>query len=351
MTQIDPARQPAAELTHLELAGVAEVMTAAGVEVDGALHASLITGGRSNLTFRLSDDSSRWVLRTPPRAGRTPSAHDVGREFRVTRALGALGVPVPPAVVLCQDESVIGAPFAVAGFVDGRTVQTRADLDLLDDTTVHECVDRMVEALAGLHAVDHVSAGLERFGRPYGYSGRQVARWSSQWELVGTPGLDRAAAEVAELLSAAVPEQRSVGIVHGDFRIDNTILRLDGRVRLAAIVDWELSTIGDPVADVALMCVYRHPALDLVLGAPSAWTSDRLPAPDELAAKYEAAGGVELAAWEFHLALGYFKLAVIAAGIDHRFRAGATHGSGFDSAGDAVGPLLEAGRALVSKGR
>jgi aminoglycoside phosphotransferase (APT) family kinase protein len=268
----------------------------------------------------------------------------VAREFRVTSALGAVGVPVPPAVVLCEDDAVIGGPFAVAEFVDGTTVQTRTDLDLLDDATVAACVDRLVEVLAGLHAVDHVAAGLERFGRPDGYAERQVRRWSSQWEIVGTPALSRAAAETAQLLSAAVPAQRAVGIVHGDFRIDNTILRLDGPVRVGAVVDWELSTVGDPVADVALMCVYRHPALDLVLGAPSAWTSDRLPAAAELAARYEAAGGVQLAAWDFHLALGYFKLAVIAAGIDHRHRAGATHGPGFDTAGDAVAPLLEAAR-------
>lgn len=333
-----------AELSPTELASVADVLTDAGVEVVGPLHASLIAGGRSNLTFRLSDGASRWVLRTPPRAGRTPSAHDVAREFRVTKALGAAGVPVPPAVVLCEDESVIGGPFAIAGFVDGRTVQTRSDLDLLDDATVTDCVDRLVEVLAGLHAVHHVAAGLERFGRPDGYSARQLRRWSSQWEIVGSPALAGLAAETAQLLDAATPEQRSVGIVHGDFRIDNTILRLDDPVRVAAVVDWELSTVGDPVADVALMCVYRHPALDLVLGSPSAWTSERLPAPTELAARYEAAGGVELAAWDFHLALGYFKLAVIAAGIDHRHRAGATHGSGFDTAGDSVRPLLEAAR-------
>jgi aminoglycoside phosphotransferase (APT) family kinase protein len=338
-----------AELTTAELAAIAAVLVDAGVEPAAPLEASLIAGGRSNLTFLLSDGVSRWVLRTPPRAGRTPSAHDVAREFRVTGALGAIGVPVPPAVALCQDDAVIGAPFAVAGFVEGTTVQTRADLDRLDDETLGSCVDRLVETLARLHAVNHVAAGLERFGRPDGYSARQVSRWSSQWRLVGTPELDRAANELAELLGAAVPVQRSVGIVHGDFRIDNTILRLDGPVRVAAVVDWELSTIGDPVADVALMCVYRHPALDLVLGAPSAWTSDRLPDAAGLAAGYESAGGVPLADWDFHLALGYFKLAVIAAGIDHRYRAGATTGSGFDTAGDAVGPLLEAGHALARK--
>ena len=339
------------DLTTTELAAVGDAMTAAGVRLAGPLHAQQIAGGRSNLTFRLTDGRDRWVLRTAPRAGRTPSAHDVAREFRVTRALRDTAVPVPPAVVLVEDEAALGAPYAVAGFVDGACVQSRADLDALDDATVAQCVDRLVDTLAQLHAVDPVAAGLEGHGRPDGYAERQVRRWSGQWELVGTEPLDALATETGRLLAASLPDQRSSGIVHGDYRIDNTILRLDGDVQVAAVVDWELSTLGDPVADVALMCVYRHPALDLVLGAPSAWTSDRLPDPAALAAAYEAAGGVPLEAWDFHLALGYFKLAVIAAGIDHRYRAGATHGPGFDTAGAAVGPLLEAGRALLGGSR
>ena len=335
-----------AELTPAELAAVAAVMTAAGTTPAGPLSATLIAGGRSNLTFRLTDGTRRWVLRTAPRAGRTPSAHDVAREYRVTSALRGV-VPVPPPTALSEDESILGAPFTVAEFVDGDCLQSRADLDRLPDAAVDQCVDRLVETLAALHGVDHVAAGLERFGRPDGYAERQVRRWTGQWEHVGTEPLEGLAVELGGLLAGSVPEQRAVGIVHGDYRIDNTILLLEETVRVAAVVDWELSTIGDPVAAVALMCVYRHAALDLVLGAPSAWTSPRLPTPDELAARYEAAGGVELAHWDFHLALGYFKLAVIAAGIDHRYRAGATHGEGFDTAGAAVRPLLEAGLDLA----
>ncbi len=332
------------ELTTTELEAVAVALVDAGARVAGPLTSTLIAGGRSNLTFRLTDGASRWVLRTAPRAGRTPSAHDVGREYRVTRALAGTGVPVPPAVLLCEDETMLGAPFAVAEFVAGECVQTRADLDRLDDATLAACVDRLVETLAALHAVDHVAAGLASLGRPDGYAARQVRRWSGQWEIVGEPHLGSLAEGTSRLLAAAVPPQRAVGVVHGDYRIDNTILRLAGAVEVAAVVDWELSTIGDPVADVALMCVYRHAALDLVLGAPSAWTSDRLPGPDALASRYEQAGGVRLTDWDFHLALGYFKLAVIAAGIDHRYRAGATTGAGFDTAGAAVEPLLSAAR-------
>lgn len=344
----------AAALSAEELAAVAEEMTRAGAVLAGPLRARLIAGGRSNLTYRLDDGSDEpghaWVMRMPPRLGRTPSAHDVGREARVTGALAAAGFPVArPVVVADEGATAVGLPFAVAEFVTGRTVQSRTDLDALDDATLEATTARLVETLAALHAVDHVAVGLERFGRPDGYAARQVRRWTGQWEIVGDPALGPLATELGGRLAATEFDQRSTGVVHGDYRIDNTLLSLDGPdgPRVEAVVDWELSTIGDPVADVAMMCVYRHPALDLVLGFPTAWTSDRLPSADALAAAYERAGGVPLVDWDAHLALGCFKLAVIAAGIDHRHRAGATHGEGFDTAAQAVRPLLEAGLARL----
>ena len=356
-----------ADLTALELSAVAAQMAGAGVDLAGPLTARLIAGGRSNLTFRLDDGSSAWVMRTPPRAGRTPSAHDVAREFRVTSALGATDVPVPPAVVLCEDESLIGGPFAVSGFVPGATIQTAAQLDEVDDDLVSGVVSALATTLAALHRVDHVAAGLERFGRPDGYAGRQLKRWSSQWEIVGEAFPDPVKSSAAALVAALgdrLPRQESTGVVHGDYRIDNTLLVLPGSgsgsataggpagvpgggPAVAAVVDWELSTIGDPVADVAMMCVYRHPVFDQVIGEPTAWTSPRLPEAAGLAAAYEAAGGVPLVDLDEHLALGYLKLAVIAAGIDHRFRAGATSGAGFDTAGQAVPVLLEEGLAVL----
>lgn len=342
-----------AELTEAELAGVAQAMAAVGAEPAGPLTSSLIAGGRSNLTFRLTDGQDRWVLRTAPRAGRTPSAHDVAREWRITRALGESDVPVPPAVLLHEDEALLGAPFAVAKFVDGRCVQSRSDLDELTDEVVDGCVTALVQTLAALHSIDPDSLVLSGHGRVGGYAERQIRRWAGQWDIVGTGPLSPLgpiAQEAKRLLVEHLPEQRCSGIVHGDYRIDNTILRFEDGVKVAAVVDWELSTLGDPIADVALMAVYRHPALDLVLGSPSAWTSPRLPDPASLATRYEAAGGVPLNDWDFHMALGYFKLAVIAAGIDHRYRAGATLGPGFDTAGEAVGPLLEAGLALLRRG-
>lgn len=338
-------------LTSEELAGIAAAMTEAGVVLDGPLRAHALTAGRSNLTYRLDDDRASWVLRTPPRLGRTPSAHDVAREFRAIQAVGRSAVPVPPAVLLHEDEDLLGAPFAISGYVDGRTIQTRDQLADLDDVQLASAIEALSRTLAALHAVDHVAVGLERFGRPDGYAARQLKRWSGQWEIVGA-GFAASVGELADVLVARLadrlPEQTATGIVHGDYRLDNTLVRVEpGTVTVSAIVDWELSTIGDPVADVALMCVYRDPAFDLVVGAPSAWACDRMPSTEDLAASYEKAGGVPLRDFDAHLALAFLKLAVIAAGIDHRHRAGATHGDGFDTAGQAVPLLLDAGLARL----
>jgi aminoglycoside phosphotransferase (APT) family kinase protein len=338
-------------LSAHELAVVAERLKSADAVPEGPLRADQIAGGRSNVTYRLTDGASQWVLRMPPRAGRTPSAHDVAREFRVTSGLAQTEFPVARPLVLCEDELDLGAPYIVIEYVEGVTVQSAADLGELDDATVHAITERLLATLAALHAVDHTAVGLERLGRPDGYAERQVARWSSQWELVGEWANGVAAAELARRLAGSVPPQHAASIIHGDFRIDNTILRLDGAPSIAAVVDWELSTIGDPIADVAMMCAYRHPAFDLIVGAPSAWTSDRLPTVDELVVTYEKLSGRSLSDWPFHLALAYFKVAVIAAGIEHRRRQGAGTGSGFDSSGEAVLPFLEAGLAAMGDER
>ncbi|WP_205471366.1 phosphotransferase family protein [Nocardioides sp. SYSU D00038] len=326
----------------LDLVALADHLSSVDVPVDGPLSASLIEGGRSNLTFVLTDGERRWVLRRPPIAGRTPSAHDVAREFHVMAALQGSGVPVPRTVVVCTDPGVIGAEFTVVEFVDGVTVRTRADLAAVDDEGVAAHARGLVEALAALHAVDHRAVGLGGFGRDHDYAQRQLRRWSSQWALVSAEpsGLaDRLVSGLADRL----PAQRRATLVHGDFRIDNTILDPVVPGVVNAVVDWELSTIGEPVADVAMMCAYRHPGLDLVLGTQAAWTSDRLPDVASLAGLYEAESGHSLEHWNFYLSLAYYKLAVIAAGIHHRHQAGATVGPGFDTAGEAVAAFLEVG--------
>lgn len=319
---------------------------ATGISLDGDdLKATHIAGGRSNLTCRLDGGKKSWVLRMPPRTGRTPSAHDVAREYRVTKALAGSVVPVARPLLLCDVDSVLGAPFTIVEYVSGTTIRTSTELDELDDGDVATISLRLVETLAALHRVAPDTVGLENYGRPDGYAARQLRRWTGQWELVGSDENNAAAAELSSRLGSAVPGQGVTGIVHGDFRIDNVILTLgDGHApKVAAVVDWELSTLGDPVADVAMMCAYRDPVFDLIVGEPSAWTSSRIPDIPALVRTYTEAGGVALRDWDFHLALAYFKIAVIAAGIAHRARVGAATGQGFDSAGEAVSRYLELG--------
>jgi aminoglycoside phosphotransferase (APT) family kinase protein len=339
-------------LTPTELSAVATAMANAGVETAEDLTATLISGGRSNLTYVLADGRSRWILRTPPRVGRTPTAHDVAREHQVTAALASTPVPVAEAVLIHEDHRALGVPFSVSAYVDGCAFRTQEDLAALKDAELAAVVDSMIGALAALHRVDHIAAGLESFGRADGYAARQLRRWKGQWDIVGPPALHSLASEVVNQLERDLPEQRRTAIVHGDFRLDNTLVADDGpAAHVAAVVDWELSTIGDPVADVAMMCAYRDPAFDLIVGAPSSWTSDRLAGPDDLAAAYEIAVGRNLEHWEFHYALAFYKVAVIAAGIDHRRRAGSGSGVGFDTAGESVPRFLELAHEINARER
>jgi len=335
-----------AELGPGELRGVRAFLVDAGEDVVGDLRSRLIAGGRSNLTYRIDDEESAWVLRRPPTGGLTPSAHDIGREFRVNSALHGSAVPVARPVGFTGDLAVLGAAFSVVEYVAGRTIQSTADLDRWDDEDVASCVSALIDALVALHRVDYQAVGLAGFGRTDGYGSRQLRRWSGQWAHMEADNL--LADRLLRRLTEMVPPQSSCSIVHGDFRVDNTILDESDIGRVLALVDWELSTLGDPVADVAMMCAYRHPALDSVLGIPAAWTSDRLPAPDDLAGCYESRGGSSLTHWEFYLALAFYKMAVIAEGIAFRHRLGATTGTGFATAGAAVPEFLEAGLSAVA---
>ncbi|MDT5254533.1 MAG: hypothetical protein QOH07_3487 [Mycobacterium sp.] len=337
-------------LDGLNLSALDGYLRSAGIGRAGELTAQLISGGRSNLTFLVADDSSKWVLRRPPLHGLTPSAHDMAREYKVVAALADTAVPVARAVALCNDESVLGAPFQMVEYVAGQVVRSRADLEALeaqgDERIIEGCVDALIQVLADLHAVDPAAVGLADFGKASGYLERQVRRWGSQWELVRLPDDDRDA-DVARLRSAlqeAIPEQSRTSIVHGDYRIDNTILDADDPAQVRAVVDWELSTLGDPVSDAALMCVYRDPSLDLIINAHAAWTSPQLPVADELAHRYSVVSGQPLAHWNFYMALAYLKLAIIAAGIDFRRRmSGSSDPDASDRVGETVAPLIARG--------
>jgi aminoglycoside phosphotransferase (APT) family kinase protein len=330
-------------LPGMDIDAVARLLADHGVRVRGPLTAEQISGGRSNLTFKVSDGVSTWVLRRPPTAGLTPSAHDMAREYTVTTALRGTAVPVAGTVAL--DTEALGTPCTVVDFVPGLVVRDRDDLAALSDAQVAATTDALVDVLAALHAVDHRAVGLETFGRPDGYVARQVRLWARQWEQVRTRDLPDATRLATALLDFA--PAGDVSIVHGDFRIDNTILDPDNPEVVRAVVDWEMSTLGDPLTDLALMCVYRDPALDLVLGCPAAWTSDRLPSADALAQRYATVSGRDPGPWDRYLALANFKLAVIAEGIAYRARQGADAGNGALAAADATGEFLAAGLRRV----
>jgi aminoglycoside phosphotransferase (APT) family kinase protein len=289
------------------------------------------------------------VLRRPPLHGLTPSAHDMGREYRVVAALADSPVPVAPAVTMRDDDSVLGAPFQMVEYVAGNVVRSRVELDALGGPDlVSASVDSLIRVLVDLHEVDPNAVGLGDFGKPTGYLERQVRRWGSQWQHVRLPD-DPRDGDVERLhtkLADTIPEQSRTSIVHGDYRIDNTILDADDATKVIAVLDWEMSTLGDPLSDAALMCVYRHPTFHLV-HADAAWASDLIPPADALAEKYSRAAGQDLDHWDFYMALAYFKLAIIGAGIAYRAReSGVTDDT--DKVGEAVAPLVAAGLAALS---
>lgn len=334
--------------TSLDLVALERYLAGNGIEVSGTLQASVITGGRSNLTYRIFSGSEQWVLRRPPLAGLTPSAHDVGREYRILDALQATDVPVPRTVLSCPDPTVLGAPFTLVGFVPGRTLRTQSDLAALTDPELVAVQDELLTVLSRLHAVPFEELGLADFGRPTGFLQRQVNLWRKQWERIR----ERELPEVDRLhgaLSDRVPAGGRIGMVHGDFRIDNTLLDRGETNRVLALIDWEMATLGDPVTDVAMMCAYQHPDFDHVVGEPAASTSRRWPGIEALAQSYSVRSGTELGDFDWYLGLAYFKLAVIAEGISARHRAGAGDEPGYATSSLAVPALLAAGLAALDR--
>jgi aminoglycoside phosphotransferase (APT) family kinase protein len=336
-------------LEGLDLDALDRHLRAEGITRTGELRAELISGGRSNLTFLIADDASKWVLRRPPLHGLTPSAHDMAREYRVVAGLADTPVPVARAVTMRNDDTVLGAPFQMVEHVEGRVVRSASELDALGDATVISgSVDALIRVLADLHAVDPEAVGLGDFGKPAGYLERQVRRWGSQWDLVRLPD-DPRDADVRRLhqaLAESVPAHSRNSIVHGDYRIDNTILDAQDPTKVLAVLDWELSTLGDPLSDAALMCVYRDPMFNLILSMEAAWSSPQMPSAEELANRYSVQSGQDLVHWDFYMALAYFKAAIIAAGIDFRHRQGSS-AEGSSSVGAAVAPAIASGLAAL----
>ena len=305
------------------------------------------SGGKSNLTYLVTSPPQKVVLRRPPLGHVLATAHDMGREHRILTALTESAVPVPRPLALCRDESVIGAPFFVMEHVAGHVVRSEWPPGFAArDEDKSLIARRLMEQLAELHALDWRSAGLEDWGRPDGFMERQLRRWLRQWEASETRPLPELH-ELHRRLSRALPESGEPGIVHGDYRLDNVILD-DSEPRIAAIVDWEMSTIGDPLSDLGVALAYWPEASDPP-AARAALEGIRAPAPRGWPTRSEAAGlygeacGRSLDDIAFYYAFGFFKLAVIFEGIAQRHSQGMTRGEGFERAAERVPALVALG--------
>jgi aminoglycoside phosphotransferase (APT) family kinase protein len=304
------------------------------------LSGEVIAGGKSNLTYRISDGQCTWALRRPPLAHVLPTAHDMAREYRVISALAGTAVPVPPAIAFCDDPDVLGAPFYLMGYVDGVVLDRPDVLAALQPQDARRCCEQLMDTLVELHGVDPPAVGLADFGRPDGFLARQVRRWHQQWQASETRPQDELGATV-DRLTETLPEQSAPAVVHGDYRLTNVMFSPDV-ARIAAVVDWEMATLGDPLTDLGLLVVYQDLAQQGDTIMPRMLPEQGFLTAEQMVARYADRSVRDLTRLNWYVGFGYFKLAVVAEGIHHRYLAGKTVGAGFDHFGAAVPVLLRA---------
>jgi len=322
---------------------------------DGAarsLRISQFKGGQSNPTFLAETPATRYVVRRKPAGALLPSAHAVEREFRVMQALGATGVPVPRVYALCEDASIIGTTFYVMDFVDGRVLWDPHLPGASSDERAAIC-DEMNRVLAALHAVDPLAVGLGDYGRTGNYMGRQVDRWTKQYRASETEPID-AMEQLIAWLPAHLPPQATTTIVHGDYRLDNLVFAHD-TPRLVAVLDWELSTLGDPMADFAYHCMAWHlapPFRGLADLDAKAMAALGLPTEQAYVDAYTHRRGlptVDPVHWRTYMAFNLFRAAAIAQGIMGRALAGNASNAHALDAGKQARALAELGWAQVAR--
>lgn len=319
----------------------------------GSLQITLIAGGRSNLTYRVTDSlGDVWVLRRPPMSHVLETAHDVVREFTVISALGRNGLPVPNAIALCTDEEIIGSPFYVMEYVNGHILQDSRMASTALSLEARGLVGpNLALGLAELHLTDPEEVGLGDLARHDGYIERQIGRWTRQYAQTKSHASRRLdlVERVGAALSSRIPLQQRVSIVHGDYRLDNIVIDDDGRV--LAILDWEMCTLGDPLADIGLLCVYWA---DPVRKLSALIGQDPTSAPgfstrQQVLAAYSSASKLDTSQIDFYMAFGYWKLACILQGVFARYTAGAGAGDerSVETFPEHIGTLAEVAEELL----
>jgi aminoglycoside phosphotransferase (APT) family kinase protein len=350
MTQLPADTRPVAPQHAIDAERLGGWLAAHVAPLDGPLEIAQFKGGQSNPTYLLAAGSQRYVLRRKPPGKLLPSAHAVDREYRVIRALAGTDVPVAKAHALCEDDSVIGTAFYVMEYVAGRVFWDPGlpDLDPAARAAIHDEINRVI---AALHSVDFGAVGLGDFGRTGEYIARQVARWSKQYQASETeriPAMDNLIAWLPE----NIPAGDESSIVHGDYRIDNVIFH-PTEPRILAVLDWELSTLGHPLADFAYHCmVWRIPpglfrglgGLDLAaLGIPT---------EGEYVAAYcrrTGRAGIEPSDWEYYMIYNMFRIAAIVQGVMARARQGNASSAQALETGRVARPLAELAWAQVER--
>ena len=301
-----------------------------------------LSGGRSNITYLVRGGGAEWVLRRPPLGHVLPTAHDMAREYRVLTALRDTNVPVPHTYALCEDDAVNDMPFYVMEYCPGIVLANDIPAGYAESHDERRHISlNLVETLTRLHAVDYQRVGLGDFGHPKGYIERQVRRWSQQWDRSKTDELP----EIEDLivrLRAALPESPQPTIVHGDYRLGNMALDPNDSSRIVAIFDWEMATLGDPLADLGYTLIYWYEEEDLRTDSlPSVTARPGFLKRADLIEEYAKRSGRDVSAIDFYQVLALYKLAIISEGIYARYLQGKTLGKDFEGMKRSAGPTAQ----------
>jgi aminoglycoside phosphotransferase (APT) family kinase protein len=342
MTTPDPSIIPVQERHAFDVARLEDWMRGNVEGFRGPVTVEQFGGGQSNPTYRLTAPSGRYVLRRKPPGKLLASAHAVDREYRVITALGKAGFPVPRSFGLCEDDGVIGTAFYVMECVEGRVLwnQQLPDLPKAERGAIF---DAMNAVMAQLHRIDYVAIGLESYGRPGNYLARQIDRWSKQYRLSETERIE-AMDNLIDWLPRNIPEEGATSIVHGDYRLDNMIFHAS-EPRILAVIDWELSTLGNPLADFAYHVMYWRLDPETFRGlAGTDFAAAGIPSEADYVAAYcQRTGRQAIAHWDTYIAYNMFRLAAILQGIMKRVLEGTAANKKAEESGRRARAVAEAG--------